>query len=271
MKILILAKLDDNDRIVQEFSNKYLRENTEIHLLNAVNIPSEIPLKINGEVIDVCTEYNLTKYYDQQNTNNTLLSSYLIDLNVVQKSCKIGDPLQIVKWYVKENGIDLVISGGHLTTHRGDIFSSSFANHLMQSLSIPYLSIKGDSTEITNIAILREFIDPTKRNLELIKKLKNQFNATILFVKINTPNNHMDEVELKQKMQLFADLNDLDKVEFLTITASDKEAAIKDLVDNHKIDLLTLGHIHRNGISSFLRGELRADILNHVNVPIYMY
>lgn len=271
MNILVLAKLDDHDRIVQDFSKKFLQEETVIHLLNAINIPSEIPLKMNGEMIDHCTEYNVTKYTEQKKANESILATYLTDLNVVKRNSFIGNPLQIVKWYVKENNIDLVISGGHLTTQMEDIFSSSFANHLMQSLSIPYLSVKGDSTDIKTIAIVREFVDPAKRNLDLIKILKNKFNAKILFVKINTPNNHMDSNELNQKMQLFADLNDLDNVEFLTLNAGDKETAIKDLISRHNVDMLTLGHIHRNGISSFMRGDLRADVLNHVNVPIYMY
>lgn len=271
MKILVLAKLDDHDRIVQDFSKKFLQENTEIHLLNAINIPSEIPLKMNGEVIDFCTEYNLTKYYEQKKANESILATYLTEMNIFERNCFIGNPLQIVKWYVKENNIDLVISGGHLTSRSEDIFSSSFANHLLQSLPIPYLSIKGDSADIKTIAVVREFVDPAKRNLDLIKILKDKFNAKVVLVKINTPNSHMEETELKQKMQLFADLNDLKEVEFLTVNASDKETAIKDLIAQHGVDMLTLGHIHRNGISSFLRGDLRADVLNHVNAPIYMY
>lgn len=271
MKILILAKLDENDRIVQDFSDKFLQKDVDIHLLNAINIPSEIPLKINGEIIDVCTEYNLTKYYDQQKLNLSKLNTYLSNLNVVQRNTFIGNPLQIVKWYIKENNIDLVISGGHLTTQMEDIFSSSFAEHLLRSLAVPYLSIKGDSSKIKNIAIVREFIDPSKRNLDLIKKMQDQFGAKIIFVKINIPNNSIDAEELQQKMQLFAELNDLKNVEFLTINASLKESAIKDLIRDQKIDLLSLDHIHRDGISSFLRGDLRSDILNHVNIPIYVY
>lgn len=274
MKVLVLAKLDDHDRIVQDFSKNFLQDDTEIHLLNAVLIPSEIPLKMNGEVIDVCTEYNLQKYYDLRDTHQATMEKYLEGMNVKIRKAFIGNPLQIVKWYVKENNIDLVVSGGHLTTQREDVFSSSFANHLLQTLSVPYLSVKAESDislEMNTIAIVREFVDPAARNLELIKKLQEKFNSKIVFVKINTPNNHMNEIELKQKMQLFADLNELKDVEFVTINASEKENAIKDLIVNYKIDLLTLGHIHRNGISSFLRGDLRADVLNHVNIPIYMY
>jgi nucleotide-binding universal stress UspA family protein len=81
----------------------------------------------------------------------------------------------------------------------------------------------------------------------------------------------MEASELKNKMDQFAQLNGLNNFEEVTIEASDKETAIKDLIQKHNVDLLTLGHIHRNGISSFLRGDLRSDILNHINIPIYMY
>ncbi|MEY3199552.1 MAG: hypothetical protein RJA13_1510 [Bacteroidota bacterium] len=81
MKILILAKLDQQDEIVQNFANNVCMEDVEIDLLNIVQIPSEIPLKMNGEVIDVCTEYDLTKYYEKKtiirNSQITLLVFHL--------------------------------------------------------------------------------------------------------------------------------------------------------------------------------------------------
>jgi nucleotide-binding universal stress UspA family protein len=271
MKILVLAKMDDHDKDVHDFLTNYLADDSEIHLLNVIKIPSEIPLQMNGEVIEFCTEYNLSKYYEEKSKHQEILDKAFPELNNITANCLIGNPLQLVKWYVKEHKIDLVVSGGHVTTHLEDIFSSSFANHLMQSLSVPYLSIKGTHPQLKKIAIVREFVDPAQRSLELIKKIQGQCNAKIVLVKINTPNSHMDAAELKQKMELFAQLNGLTDPEFLTIEASDKETAIKDLISKHEIDLLTLGHIHRNGISSFLRGDLRSDILNHVNVPIYMY
>lgn len=271
MKILVLAKMDDHDKVVHDFLTNYLADDSEIHLLNIVKIPSEIPLQMNGEVIEFCTEYNLSKYYEQKTQHQEILDKAFPELNNITANCLIGNPLQLVKWYVKEHGIDMVVSGGHVTTHLEDIFSSSFANHLMQSLSVPYLSVKGAHPQLKKIAIVREFVDPAKRSLDVVKKIQKQFNAKLVLVKINTPNSHMDATELKLKMELFAQLNDLTDTELLTIEASDKESAIKDLISKHEIDLLTLGHIHRNGISSFLRGDLRSDILNHVNVPIYMY
>lgn len=274
MRVLVLSKMDDHDHVVNNFTEQHLFGDYELFLLNIVSIPSEIPLKMNGEVIDVCTEYNLSKYYDCQKKHQNTLDSYLTNANVLHRSSKIGDPLHIVKWFVKENNIDLVISGGHVTSHTEDIFSKTFSNQMMQQLSVPYLSVKNDhpdDVKIKNIAIVREFVDPTKRNLEFIKKIQAESGAKILLVKLNTPSSHMEARELKTKMEQFIELNDLTNVEQVTIEASDKETAIKELIFKRNIDLLTLGHIHRNGISSFLRGDLRSDILNHINIPIYMY
>ena len=273
MRVLLLAKMDDHDSIVEKFAHKFMTEGFEIHVLNVVPIPSEIPLKMNGEVIDVCTEYNLSKYYEKQKANNDQLNNFLSAQTTDYKASLIGDPLHIVKHYVKENGIELVVSGGHLTSHAEDLFSRTFSNQLMQQLSVPYLSIKGTNEEPTvhTIAMVREFVDPAKRNLDLIHKLQSQFNTRVILVKINTPNSHMEAGELKSKMEQFAELNGLTNIEFLTIEAADKETAIKALVESHHVDLLTLGHLHRNGMSYFLRGDLRSDVLNHINIPIYMY
>jgi nucleotide-binding universal stress UspA family protein len=273
MKVLLLAKMDNHDRIVEKFADKFMSQGFEIHVLNVVPIPSEIPLKMNGEVIDVCTEYNLTKYYDKQKAHNAQLANFFSVISTENKASLIGDPLHIVKHYVKEKGIELVISGGHLTKHAEDLFSTTFSNQLMQQLSVPYLSIKGEKDEprLQTIAIVREFVDPAKRNLDLIQKLQEKFNSRLLLVKINTPNSHTEETELRSKMEQFAELNGLKNVEFLTVEAADKETAIKSLIESHHVDLLTLGHIHRNGMSYFLRGDLRSDLLNHINIPIYMY
>lgn len=274
MKVLLLAKMDDHDRVVEKFASQFMKDDFEIHVLNVVPIPSEIPLKMNGEVIDVCTEYNLTKYYDKQKAHNTGLSDMLPMVETAFKASLIGDPLHIVKHYVREHSIELVISGGHLTNQTQDLFSTTFSNQLMQELSVPYLSIKGkanDAAELKTIALVREFVDPAKRNLDLIIHLQKKFNSRILLVKINTPNSHTEPSELKAKMTQFAELNGLANVEFLTVESADKESAIKSLIESHKVDLLTLGHLHRNGMSYFLRGDLRSDVLNHINIPIYMY
>jgi nucleotide-binding universal stress UspA family protein len=274
MRVLVLSKMDDHDHVVNNFAEQHLSGDYELFLLNIVSIPSEIPLKMNGEVIDVCTEYNLSKYYDHQKKNQEQLHAYLTNCNVTERSAKIGDPLHIVKWFVKENNIDLVVSGGHVTSHSEDVFSKSFSHQLMQQLSVPYLSVKNENVtqvKVNTIAVVREFVDPAKRNLEFINKVQAETGAKILLVKLNTPNSHMEAAELKTKMDQFAQLNGLNNFEQVTIEASDKETAIKDLIQKHNVDLLTLGHLHRNGISSFLRGDLRSDVLNHINIPIYMY
>jgi nucleotide-binding universal stress UspA family protein len=132
-------------------------------------------------------------------------------------------------------------------------------------------NVDAQKVKVNTIAVVREFVDPAKRNLGFINQLQEETGAKILMVKINTPNSHMEACELKNKMDQFAELNGLKNVEQVTIESSDKETAIKDLIQKHDVDLLTLGHIHRNGISSFLRGDLRSDVLNHINMPIYIY
>jgi nucleotide-binding universal stress UspA family protein len=273
MKILILAKLDQQDEIVQNFANTFCMEDVEIDLLNIVQIPSEIPLKMNGEVIDVCTEYDLTKYYELQKKNYTQLTNYLTDFPLVKRSCFVGNALHIVKWYIQENKIDLVISGGHVTTKGEDVFSSSFANHLLQTLSVPYLSIKSkeNNLSIDTIAIVREFNTPAKHNLEWLKKIQEKFNSKILLVKVNMTKNSSLETEMSNNMKRFAELNQLHNFDCITIHAKDKESAILELIKDRKIDLLSIGHLERNLINTFLRGDLRADILNHVQVPVYIY
>lgn len=273
MRVLILAKMDRHDQIVENFARKYFTSDYEIHLLNVVPIPSEIPLKMNGEVIDVCTEYDLTKYYSKQKENQTSLSDFLEEIPSLKRQSLIGDPLSIIKSYVRENGIELVLSGGHITTHKEDLLLNTFSNQLMQQLPVPYLSIKGngDEFEIGNIALVREFVDPTVRNLDFIKKLSDQFNIKILLVKINTPNSFTEENELRHKMDEYARLNDLSNFECVTIEGSDKESAIRQMVESHNVGILALGHLDRNGTSFFLRGDLRSDVLNHINVPIYIY
>lgn len=272
MKVLILAKLDANDQIVQDFSTKYLHQFTDIHVLNAIQIPSEIPLQMNGEIIEQCTEYDLTKYYTQQATNQEALASFLPELTIQNKQCMIGDALKMVSWYVKQNNIDLVLSGGHLTTQTEDIFSSTFASHLMKTLSVPYLSIKGDTTGVTDIskiAIVREFLEPSTSNITFLKWMQEAFNSKIILVKLDTPQAESKEVNLNQNMEMFVSQNKLTNVEFLTVKGETKQDAIEHLIRTEQIGILALGHGNQAG--SFLHGDLRTDILNHVNLPIYMY
>lgn len=273
MNILLLAKLDEKDAYLVDYvTTIFDMEVINLHVLNIVLVPGDIPVKTNGEVLDVCTEFDLSGYRAEQAEHQKQLDSYLADMPQVKREAKVGSGYQIIKSCIKEYDIDLVLSGAHVSNMVEDMFDTTFASHLMHETTVPYLSLKSNMQHkpVKQIAILRPYKQPEKENLLLVKMLQQKFDAQITLVKINTPRDRQDQATIHAQMQGFCELNELECTAYKVIEADDIMKALKQLVVDQQLDMLALGHLEGSS-RGILHGELKAEILNHLMVPIYIY
>lgn len=274
MKVLLLTKLDDKDSFLLKYTQQLFEaEDAEIHLLNVIPVSGDIPVKVNGEVLDNCTEFDLSGYLKEQEANLEKMNTYLTDYPKVERLSRVGNGLKIITTYIEEQGFDLIISGAHVSTQLEDIFSTTFANRLMHHTDVPYITLKCERGEnpVNHIGILRAFNEPKKEKLELVKWLQQKFNAKITLFKLKRPHARQPDAEIHEQMKLFCQLNGLQNAAFEIIETNDFMEATENLVIEYGVDLLALGHMRRKAVAAFVRGELKAEILNHVMVPMYIY
>lgn len=272
--VLLLAKMDEKDEFLLHYAANIFKENdTTLHILNVVTVGGDIPLQMNGEVMENCTEFDLSGYEEEAKEHLKTLEAYSVNDLKIERYSKVGDGMQIIKHFIEEKGIELVLSGAHLSNKMEDIFSVTFASKLMQEVDIPLITLKCDrgNAPVDNIGILWPYDDEEAENLSLVKLLQESFDSKLTLFKINTSSEKHTLEEIIEHMQSFCDNNQLSNCNFQFIEANDEIDATKQMINNYHIDLLALGHIKRSAAGTFFKGELKTDILNHVLIPIYIY
>lgn len=272
--VLLLAKLDEKDEFLLHYAaNIFKEKETTLHILNVVTVGGDIPLQINGEVLENCTEFDLSEYQKEAQEHLKTLEKYSVNDLKIERYSKVGNGMHIIKHFIKEKNIEMVLSGAHISNRIEDIFSATFASKLMHEVNIPLLTLKCDrgNAPVEHIGILWAYEEQAAENLSLLKTLQEQFDSKLTLFKINTASEKHTLVEIKDHMQRFCDNNQLKNCNFQFIEADDELDATQQMVNRYNLDFLALGHVKRSVAGTFFKGELKTDILNHVLIPIYIY
>jgi nucleotide-binding universal stress UspA family protein len=273
MKVLMLLKNNERDDWLIDFVEKLtLKAQEEITLLNMVVTPQEIPVKRNGEVLDFCTEFDLSGYHNEAKKNLDYLQTLMTDHNVINRMTKVGRPIAIVEDVLANGDFDLLVSDSHLTTAFQDLLIETCTSRLIEKTQIPYLTLKCDrrDQELKHIGLINEFDHPQKENLAVLNEIRKASGAKVCLVKIKTSDERLSDPEIMANMNKFCELNNLE-ADKLIYSAEDKEEGIKEVLKERDFSLLAIGNLNDNRGLSMFAGNLNANIVNHVTSPILIY
>ncbi len=269
MRVLILIKHNQLDQSIVNFSSSLFNgTETEIHLLNIVPTNGEIPLQMNGRVLDFCTEFDLTSYLKQTEVNLNYLKSIEHNM-VVERHSYAGNKIGILLDYIQENKIDIVVGGAHKTTAMEDAFVKTYPSRIITKTTLPYLTIKcnRDNFSPQRIGLIGDFTKPSKENFDVIKAIANRHESDITLIKIQTPSDKRPEEDIKRVMTQFAEVNELN-ASLKIIKSVDKESGVDELHKDKMIDLIVVARAHKPAFSSLFNHADQESIVNHVYAPI---
>ena len=273
MNILVLLKLDEKDVFILQLVEQLMQkgQNT-FSFLNIVQAPSEVPMKSNGEVIDQCTDYDLGFQFELVGKNQSLVKTIADKVPGSKAAVKFGGPMKIIKTTIEEEHIDLVLSGAHVTTFWEDLFNKSFVELLMEHINVPLLNLKCDRPSLNweEVVLIRDFKNPKEENLNLIHQLE-ELGTKIHLYKINTSNDFQTHSDILANMEKFAKINGIVNYDCSIYGAKDKRHGIEELTLKFSNHLFALGKVERRGPLSFLNGDIKSDVVNHVMAPLFIY
>lgn len=276
MNILALNKMGDIDTHVNSFASRLHHGlGGNLLALNVVSVPGEIPLKQNGQVLDFCTEFDLSGYAKKAVENEAIMQDAYKDIDNSEVKSLVGNPHRIIRHQAAVNNTDLIISGAHETTVFEDVFTHSFVHELMDTSGKPLLSLKCDRSDMVmdKIMIVGEFAQAVKENLSVIKSLIKAFDLELILARINTPKKHGEKDEIIQEMTSYVNINKIEakNVEFIISEAESAFDGVQSLINKHNPCISAFKQHSKNDQYSMLNGQLEANILNHVAAPILIY
>lgn len=271
MNILALVRNAVDLESVIDYLVRISPDTHAYHILNVINTPGDIPTKQNGEVLDQCTEFDLTPYHLERSRNKQWLEAGLASYPDVKFTVAVGNQYALLADHIRSGKVDMVLTSTELTDEREDLLSLTKAELLHRELTIPVLAFKCDRSEreINHIAVISDYLNPEQHDLSAFRSILQHTQAELGLYGFYQGDT--GESELADRMDSFAAVHGLNKARKVMINASNKEKSVQRLVVEHAIDLLVVLDIQRHGMDRVLRGDLETDILNHTLVPILAY
>jgi nucleotide-binding universal stress UspA family protein len=246
------------------------KNNSEIHLLHMLEIPSQM-----GDAITGATPIPEIMFFIQK-AKETLRyikeKNYLKDLIIID-AIKVEKASQGILSYSKEHNINLIIMGSNGTSGIEEMIIGSNTEKVVRFSNAPVLVIKEEisSFDPTNIVFASDFSEEIKIPFKKILDFVNIFDSKLHLATICTPNSFKTTAETKKTMQKF--INEFEIKNFSTHIYNDLniEKGIIHFSKEINADLICLCTHGRTGLSHFFTGSISEDLANHATKPLLVF
>lgn len=178
-----------------------------------------------------------------------------------------GPTSAMIRDYIEDNKIDLVVMGTHGATGVSEFFVGSNTEKIVRFSKVPVFAIR----KAPKVSSIKNIVFPTALELnqtDFIRKLKSLqefFDAKLHVLYLNTPFNFIREGDLTNYAKHY-------KLTNYTLNIRNdryEPDGIISFVKEMKADMLAMATHGRKGLSHFISGSITEDVVNHVNCPIW--
>jgi nucleotide-binding universal stress UspA family protein len=272
-KILIPVDFSDLARHAFELGKGLQAEmEAELHFVHIVTLPSHILLTPDGELFDD-DEMDITQLKLEHAQAERKLASWIegVGVRVVYKVL-YGHVNETLLQYSKKIGADMVLMGTHGAFGMRELFNGSHAEYLAMHADMPILSLKGEAGKrIEKMVLAADFTSILPKNISLLLSLRKALQAQLYLLQIQLPGQKKREVDIQTQMSAFAEANGLEEVAYAIFPADALEEGIVRFAADNNIDLIAIGSMQRTGLNKLINGCISADLVNHVQKPIFTF
>lgn len=272
-KILIPVDFSDLARHAFELGKQLQSElQAELHFVHIVTLPSHILLTPDGELFDD-DEMDITQLQLEHAQAERNLKAWIdnVQSNVVNKVL-YGHVNETLLHYAQKIKADMVLMGTHGAFGMRELLNGSHAEYLAMHADMPILSLKGEAGKrIEKMVLAADFTAVLPTNISLLLALRSALQAQLYLLQIQKPGKRKHEVEIQERMSAFAEANGLEDVAYAIFPAEDLEEGIVRFAANNNIDLIAIGSMQRTGLNKLINGCISADLVNHVQKPIFTF
>lgn len=272
-KILIPVDFSDLARHAFELGKQLQSElQAELHFVHIVTLPSHILLTPDGELFDD-DEMDITQLQLEHAQAERKLMAWIdnVQSNVVNKVL-YGHVNETLLHYAQKIKADMVLMGTHGAFGMRELLNGSHAEYLAMHADMPILSLKGEAGKrIEKMVLAADFTAILPTNISLLLALRSALQAQLYLLQIQKPGKRKHEVEIQERMSAFAEANGLEDVAYAIFPAEDLEEGIVRFAANNNIDLIAIGSMQRTGLNKLINGCISADLVNHVQKPIFTF
>lgn len=246
----------------------------EIILVHVIDIPVG-HLNFTGEVNSSGMESFYTGEFIKA-THNKLeeWSKRVMDKNQkVSVHMKYGNAFTNISKVIAEENASWIVMGSKGASGLREIFIGSNAERMIRHAECPVFIIKGE-THLKDIKSMAFATDLSKEQ-DLIahraKEIQELLGLNMHVVKVKTPYNWLEEVQVKKNLEHFAKRNHLKDFTTSSIEAEFTDEGAVKFAEDVNAGLIVMGTHGKKGIAHIIGGSIAEDVVNESKIPILIF
>jgi nucleotide-binding universal stress UspA family protein len=250
------------------------KSKAEIILLHVVEQPTKESFNVEGEFasLDDWEDKIFTLKLIQRNRAQLLEQANEVEKAgvPVRQELRMGNPYHGMKTIIAEHTVDLVVMGTSDRSKMEEMLVGSNTEKIIRSAACPVLTVHhGPSTmEFKNIVYATSMSANEKSFSEVIRMIQEMFDATVHFVRINTPLNFQSDAKVKIVMEDFVRRTRLKNYTVNSYNDFSEEAGILHFAQSINADLIGMATHGRTGFAHVLAGSIAEDVATHAQRPV---
>ena len=258
-------------------TNIAIKENCQLVLLHAIELPSSQSFNVEGEVASV-------ENWEQKIFSMKLIVSArhkLARLRMQLENAganticelRLGNPFNCIREYLTAAKADLIVMGTAGHSELEEMIIGSNTEKVVRHAQCPVLTVhSGPATKhFKNIVYATNMGAEEQVFADIVINTRKMYDGTIHLVRINTPLNFESDVKVKQDMEAFARRIGLKNYTINTFNHHKEEEGIIHFANQIKADLIALSTHGRTGFTHVLAGSIAEDVANHSRIPVLTY
>ncbi len=191
----------------------------------------------------------------------------------VYHDVKVGQMFRMVRDYVQEHQIDLVVMGTHGSSGFSEVMIGSNTEKVVRQAGCPVLSVRNlpEVFEVKKIVFATNFDGNQQKAVDQLKQIQSLFGAHLHLLYVNTVFSFTSSRNVRQQMETFAAKHALTDYEFNSYNDETEERGIINFAEEADADLIAVATHGRTGFSHLLLGSIAEDVVNHAQRPVLTF
>lgn len=250
-------------------------ESADIKLLHVIE-PPDPKMNSTGEVTnDPLNDVYVIELVKQAKKKlHDLLDTYC-DRNVsIEYEVAIGNPASSILEEIRNRSIETVIMGARGHSWLESVLIGSTTERIVRKATCPVITLKCSLEKLQKLQRIVYHFNPEEQQTKVIqelKKLTHLLNAHLYLLAVVMPAKFKPTTELNNQMKAFVTAHELEN--FSTHIYIDKveEEGIMHFAEEINADLIAIGTDSHTNILQLLTTNLREDLVNHSQRPVWTF
>ncbi|MEO1255916.1 MAG: universal stress protein [Bacteroidota bacterium] len=273
-KILVPVDFSDQASHALNFAIEFNEKlQGEIILVHVIEVPAgyfslteisapQVANYYKGELIEEANN-KLNEWSDRVSTAGQKVSVFI----------KYGNAFTNISKLIAEEDASYIIMGSKGASGLKEIFIGSNAERMIRFAKCPVFIIKGE----THIKDMKNFVftSDLSEEQDLIayhaKEMQDLLGLNMHVVKVKTPYNWLEDVQVKKQLERFAERNYLKDYTLNTYTADFADEGAIKFAEENDAGLIVMGTHGRRGLAHFIGKSIAEDVVNESKIPILVY